>query len=82
MFMTRIPSLTVQILKSRKRMALVPTISSAIVTFSKPKDVIQSSLIQSMLFLSVYFITCIYDSDLARVGGFGNRVSGWKLAIL
>ena len=50
MFMTRIPSLTLQIIKSRKRLALIPTISSAIVTFSKPSDVIQSRAIQSMLF--------------------------------
>ena len=49
-FMTRIPSLTLQIIKSRKRLALIPTISSAIVTFSKPSDVIQSRAIQSMLF--------------------------------
>jgi len=46
-FMTRIPSLTLQIIKSRKRLALIPTISSAIVTFSKPSDVIQSRAIQT-----------------------------------
>jgi len=38
-FMTRIPSLTVRILRSRKKLALIPTASSAILTFSEPNVV-------------------------------------------
>ena len=41
-FMTRLPSLTVKIIRSRKRLALVPTASSAILTFSEPNVVTRS----------------------------------------
>ena len=43
-FMTRLPSLTVKIIRSRKRLALVPTASSAMLTFSQPNVVTRSMI--------------------------------------